>query len=237
MKRLLPIFTLLNFFVVTGYSQTYIKPNYALKSHETLELTKIDLSAQKTLIFLTVENRITGGYCCADKNIFILYPDGTRSKLTASKGIPVCPDSYKFKTIGEKLNFELTFPPLKPGTQWIDLIEDCTENCFSFYGVCLNGDLNKKIDDASILAENKEPVKSLMSFIKIGNTIESNNSGVEGLIYINIIKLAKETANIPKANEWYNKLKSSVIPRKELYIKHLNSQGIIYEKKEFVSNV
>jgi hypothetical protein len=228
MKRLLSIFTLLYFFVVPGYTQTYIKPNYALKSHETLEISKIEITAQKTLIFLSVENRITGGYFCADKNIFILYPDGTRSKLTASKGIPVCPDSYKFKTIGEKLNFELTFPPLKPGTQWIDLIEDCTENCFSFYGVCLNGDLNKKIDDASILAENKEPVKSLMSFIKIGNTIESKNSGVEGLIYINIIKLAKETANIPKATEWYNKLKSSVIPRKELYIKHLNSQGIIY---------
>jgi hypothetical protein len=228
MKRLLPIFTLLNFFVVTGYSQTYIKPNYALKSHETLELTKIDLSAQKTLIFLTVENRITGGYFCADKNIFILYPDGTRSKLTASKGIPVCPDSYKFKTIGEKLNFELTFPPLKPGTQWIDLIEDCSDNCFSFFGVCLNGDLNKRIDEASVLAENEKPAEALMSFIKIAGTIDSKNSGIEGLIYINIIKLAKETNNIQKASEWYSKLKLSGIPRSDLYIKHLNSQGIIY---------
>jgi len=228
MKRLLPIFTLLNFFVVTGYSQTYIKPNYALKSHETLELTKIDLSAQKTLIFLTVENRITGGYFCADKNIFILYPDGTRSKLTASKGIPVCPDSYKFKTIGEKLNFELTFPPLKPGMQWIDLIEDCSDNCFSFFGVCLNTDLNKRIDEASVLAENEKPAEALMSFIKIAGTIDSKNSGIEGLIYINIIKLAKETNNIQKASEWYSKLKLSVIPRSDLYIKHLNSQGIIY---------
>ena len=228
MKRLLPIFTLLNFFVVTGYSQTYIKPNYALKSHETLELTKIDLSAQKTLIFLTVENRITGGYFCADKNIFILYPDGTRSKLTASKGIPVCPDSYKFKTIGEKLNFELTFPPLKPGMQWIDLIEDCSDNCFSFFGVCLNTDLNKRIDEASVLAENEKPAEALMSFIKIAGTIDSKNSGIEGLIYINIIKLAKETNNIQKASEWYSKLKLSVIPRSDLYIKHLNSQGIIF---------
>jgi hypothetical protein len=228
MKRLLPIFTLLNFFVVTGYSQTYIKPNYALKSHETLELTKIDLSAQKTLIFLTVENRITGGYFCADKNIFILYPDGTRSKLTASKGIPVCPDSYKFKTIGEKLNFELTFPPLKPGTQWIDLIEDCADNCFSFFGVCLNTDLNKRIDEASVLAENDKPAEALMDFIKIANTIDSKDSGIEGSIYINIIKLAKETNNMLKASEWYSKLKLSGIPRNDLYIKHLNSQGIIY---------
>ena len=228
MKRLLSIFTLLYFFVVPGYTQTYIKPNYALKSHETLEITKIEITPQKSLIFLSVENRITGGYFCADKNIFILYPDGTRSKLTTSKGIPVCPDSYKFKTIGEKLNFELTFPPLKPGTQWIDLIEDCSDNCFSFFGVCLNTDLNKRIDEASVLAENEKPAEALMDFIKIAGTIDSKNSGIEGLIYIDIIKLAKETNNMQKASEWYSKLKLSAIPRNDLYIKHLNSQGIIY---------
>jgi hypothetical protein len=228
MKRLLSIFALLYFFVVPGYAQTYIKPNLSLKSHETLEITKIELSAQKTLIFLSVENKITAGYFCADKNIVILYPDGTRSKLTTSKGIPVCPDSYKFKTVGEKMNFELTFPPLKPGTQWIDLIEDCSDNCFSFFSVCLNTDLNKRIDEASVLAENEKPAEALMNFIKIADAIDSKNSGIEGLIYINIIKLAKETNNIQKASEWYTKLKLSGIPRNELYIKHLNSQGIIY---------
>ena len=214
--------------ILTGYSQTSLKPNYALKSLETLEISKVVTTAQKTIIFLTVENRITGGYFCADKNIFIIYPDGTRSKLISSKGIPVCPDTYKFKTIGEKLDFELTFSPLKKETQWIDLKEDCTEDCFSFYGVCLNNDLNKKIDDASVLAENKEPAKAVMSFINIAGTIDSKKSGIEGLIYMNIIKLAKETGNIQKAAEWYQKLKSPAIPRSELFIKHLNSQGIIY---------
>lgn len=209
-------------------SQTYNQPNFGLRSHETLEISKVVTTAQKTIIFLTIENKITGGYFCADKNIFIIYPDGTRSKLISSKGIPVCPDTYKFKTIGEKLDFELTFSPLKKETQWIDLKEDCTEDCFSFYGVCLNNDLNKKIDDASVLAENKEPSKALMSFINIAGSIDSKNSGIEGLIYMNIIKLAKETGNIQKAAEWYQKLKSPAIPRSELFIKHLNSQGIIY---------
>src|ERR1035437_8059251 len=158
------IFIFLNFVILTGYSQTSLKPNYALKSLETLEITKVVTTAQKTIISLTVENRITGGYFCADKNIFIIYPDGTRSRLISSKGIAVCPETYKFKTIGQKLNFELTFPPLKPGTQWFDLVEDCTENCFSFYGVCLNNDLNKMIDDASVFAENGEPAKASISF-------------------------------------------------------------------------
>jgi hypothetical protein len=218
------------FLTATGYlnSQTFIRPNSGLKSHETLEISKIEITAQKTVIFLSVENRIDGGYFCADKNIFIIYPDGTRSRLISSKGIPVCPETYKFKAIGEKLNFELTFPPLKQDTQWIDIIEDCTENCFSFYGVCLNNGLNKRIDDASILAEKGEPAEALSDFIKIAGMIDSKNSGIEGLIYINIITLAKETSNITKASEWYKKLISSDIPRSGSYIKHLNSQGIIF---------
>jgi hypothetical protein len=209
-------------------SQTCNHPNIGLKSHETLEIPKVEITRQETVIYLSIENRIPEGYFCADKNIFIIYPDGTRSRLTSSKGIPVCPEAYKFKTIGEKLYFELTFPPLKQDIQWIDLIEDCSENCFSFYGVCLDNNLNKKIDEASGFAENKAPAKALMSFIKIANTIDSKNSGIEGMIYINIIKLSKETGNIPKAAEWYSKLKLSGVPRYELYIKHLNSQGIIY---------
>jgi hypothetical protein len=220
------------FFFINGllniYSQTFIHPNAGLRSHETLEISKVVLTAQKTVVFLSIENMITGGYFCADKNIFIIYPDGTRSRLISSNGIPACPETYKFKTIGEKLNFELTFPPLTQNTQWIDLTEDCTENCFSFYGVCLNNDLNKMIDDASVLAENGEPAKASVSFIKIANAIDGKNSGIEGLIYMNIVKLTRETGNIQKASEWYNKLKSSVIPRSELYIKHLNSQGIIF---------
>ena len=228
MKTVISVIAFHGIILTNIFSQTFIQPNIGLKSHETLEIAKIDLTVQKTLIFLSVENRIADGYFCADKNIFILYPDGTRSKLTTSKGIPVCPDSYKFKTIGEKLNFELTFPPLKPGTQWIDLIEDCSDNCFSFFGVCLNTNLNKRIDEASVLAENEKPAEALMDFIKIAGTIDSKNSGIEGLIFIDIIKLAKETNNMQKASEWYSKLKLSAIPRNELYIKHLNSQGIIY---------
>jgi hypothetical protein len=220
------------FFFITGIisinSQTVIHPNFGLKSHETLEILKIVTTAQKTVIFLSIENRITGGYFCADKKISIIYPDGTLSKIISSKGIPVCPESYKFKSVGEKLNFELTFPLLKKDIQWIDLIEDCNDNCFSFFGVCLDNDLNRKIDEASLLAENKEPAKALMEFIKIGETMSNKNSAIEGLIYLNIIKLEKENGNNPEAAEWYNKLKSSVIPRSELYIKHLNSQGIIF---------
>ena len=168
------------------HSQTVEQPNYALKSHETLEITKVEITPVKTVVSLTIENRIEGGKFCADKNIFIIYPDGTRSNLTSSNGIPVCPETYKFKTIGEKFDFVLTFPPLKQGTEWVDLIEDCTDNCFSFYGVTLDSELNKKIDDAFVLAEKKEPGKALIIFINLAEANDNKNLGIEGLLYINI---------------------------------------------------
>ena len=214
--------------ITSIHSQSIERPNYALKSPETLEIIKVETSSQLTVIYLSIENKITGGYFCADKNIFMLYPEGTRGNMLFSKGIPVCPETYKFKTIGEKLEFELTFPPLKKNTEWIDLIENCTDNCFSFYGICLDSELNKKIDNASHLAEIGEPANASLDFIKIASSIDAKNNGIAGLLYMNIIQLSKETGNIAKASEWYGKLKSSDIPRRELYIKHLNSQGIMY---------
>ena len=228
MKNLALLVCMAVLYTTSVKSQTTENPNYGLKSHETLEITRIGNSPSLTTVYFTVENKITGGYFCADKNIFLIYPDGTKSRLVSSNGIPICPDSYKFKMVGEKLSFELTFPALKQNIHWIDIIEDCSDNCFSFYGVCLDKDLNKAIDDASDLAERNEMAKALISFTDIAATIESMNSGMSGLIYVSIIRLAKETGDKTKAAEWYMKLKSSSIPRKDLYLKNLNAQGIIY---------
>jgi hypothetical protein len=226
--RLLLIAGLLILLSRDSFSQSFIKPNYGLKSHETLAINKIEVTSGATTFFLSVENRIKGGAFCADRNIFIIYPDGKRSKVISSAGIPVCPDLYRFSEIGEKLNFTLIFPPLKPDVGWIDLIEDCPENCFSFYGITLDNDLNQKIDNAFALAENDESGKALISFIDIVEAKDSKNTGAEGLLYINIIKLAKETGNSTQASEWYKKLLSSGAPRVSNYIKYLNDQGIKY---------
>ncbi len=209
-------------------AQAFIKPNFGLKSHETLVINKIESSESSIKFFLSVENRKQGGTFCADRNIYIQYSDGTRSKLVSSNGIPVCPASYKFRQIGEKLYFALTFPQLRKGTGWIDLIEDCSENCFYFYGISLDNDLNSKIDNAFALAENKQPARALESFIELAGSVNSRNNGIAGLLYVNIIKLAKESGNSAMAAEWYNKLKSSGTPRVSDYIRFLDNQGIKY---------
>jgi len=226
-RKIIPVTVILIFFLTGSLrSQTFINPNYSLKSHATLNIIKIEARTEATLFYMSIENRVEGGSFCADRNIYIIYPDGKKTKLVSSSGIPVCPDSYQFRNTGEKLEFVLSFPPLKKGTEWIDMVEECSENCFSFYGICLNNDLNKRIDSAFFLAENDEPVKALGSFLTILEDIDKDNSGIEGLLYINIIKLARETGDDTKAGDWYRRFMISGAPGLPEYIKYLNDQGI-----------
>jgi hypothetical protein len=209
-------------------SQTIENPNYALKSHETLEINSVDILPGMTILYLSIENRIDGGNFCADKNIFLIDPAGEKLKLQRSSGIPVCPDIYRFKSIGEKLQFTLTFPALKPGTEWVDVIEECTSNCFWFYGVTLDIDLNKRLDEAFSLASAGKAASNTDLFRNILEDIDNLNLGIEGLLFINIINAAIEDGDKVNAMVWYKRLASSHAPRVNQYLKYLNDRGIKY---------
>jgi len=207
-------------------AQTISSPNYALKSHETLNISKVEVSESGTLVYLSIENRIANGSFCADKNIYLIEPDGQKLKLIKATGIPVCPDTYKFKVTGEKLQFTLEFPPLKVGTKWVDIVEDCSDNCFSFYGVTLDNDLNKKLDEAFALASKGKAADNIILFKNILESIDNQNLGIEGLLYINIINAEVEEADNVNIKVWYNKLASSNAPRVNQYLKYLHDRGI-----------
>jgi hypothetical protein len=228
MKNLISISILLNFFTITLYPQTILTPNSALKSHETLEITKVEMSAEKTTIFLTVENRIDNGSFCADKNIFMIYPDGKKVKLTKANGIPVCPELHKFMNIGEKLDFTLIFPPMKSGTEWIDIVEECSANCFWFYGITLNSDLNRRLDEAFATAGKGKPNDNLILFRNMLESLGVGAHGIDGLLYINIINAALEVGDKNEASAWYKKLITSHTPHLVQYLKYLNDRGIKY---------
>ncbi len=220
---------LITVYLTNIQSQNIENPNYGLKSHETLEIKKIEIASEKTVVSLTIENRIEGGQFCADKNIFIIYRDGTKSKMTSSTGIPVCPDTYKFKAPGEKLLILFShFLLLKAGTEWIDIIEDCSDNCFSFYGVTLDNDLNKNIDEALSLAEKGEIMKSVNKYKDILAALTGKNNGIEGALYSDIITLLAKSGDKEGTKEWYGKMLSSKAPRLDKYIENLNSRGIKY---------
>jgi hypothetical protein len=210
------------------WSQTITLPNSALKSHETLEIRKVVLSENSTEVYLKIENRISNGTFCADRNIYIVYPDGTRIRMISSNGIPVCPDSYSFKRVGEQLDFILKFPPLRKGIASVNLIEDCQDNCFSFYDVILDNDLNMKINDAFAYAEKDEPLRAAMELSRIVTESNGTAGPADGLLFLSLVKLYTSAGNKVKAAEWYRKIESSGLPETSLYLKHLNSIGIKY---------
>jgi hypothetical protein len=208
------------------FSQDLIQPNYALKSHETLEIRKIALTSEKTVISMSIENRVPGGQFCADRNIYVVYPDNTRILLSSSSGIPECPDAYKFRNPGEKLDFILNFPPLKAGVDWIDIIEDCSDNCFSFYGVVLNRDINDKINEAVLLTEKGVDMKAIDRYKGLIKEVEGKGNGIEGALYSDLIILLERSGKRAEAADLYRKLKSSGIRNRGKFILNLNSQGI-----------
>jgi len=228
MKRFFSVVIMMSANFLFGFSQTILQPNYALKSHETLEISKIEIRNDNTVIYLTIENRIEGGTFCADRNIYIINSEGEKLRLVKSSEIPVCPDTYKFKSIGEKLQFTLSFPPFKPETKWVDLVEDCTGNCFWFYGVTLDNDLNKRIDEAFSNASGGKAEDNIVLFKTILDSIDSQDLGIEGLLYINIINAVSGDAGKVNAAAWYKRLASSNAPRVSQYLKYLNDKGIKY---------
>jgi len=209
-------------------AQGIIRPNQSLKSHETLEITEITMKAGLTLVSLVIENRISGGKFCADRNLYIIEPDGTRLKLKKATGIPACPDTYEFRGVGEKLKFTLEFPPLKTGTAWIDIVEECASDCFWFYGITLNNELNRKLDEVFLAASGNKPEENINLFKSILDQIDSQNPGIEGLLYINIINASLENSDKVGASVWYKRLAASEAPRLNQYIKYLNDLGIKY---------
>lgn len=210
------------------FSQEISFPNSAMKSHETLEISSIELIKGRTIISMVVENRIQGGNFCADRNIFIIDQAGNSLKLIRSVNIPACPQTHNFRSIGEKLSFSLEFPPLSPETTWIDVVEECTDNCFWFYGVTLDNQLNKRLNQAFADASEGKPEDNIVLFRRILEDIDTRNPGIEGLLYINIINSAIEAGDKAEASVWYRRLLSSGAPRVNYYVKYLNDRGIKY---------
>lgn len=205
--------------------QVITSPNYTLKSHETLNIEKIEFLKGSTVFYMSIENRIPDGYFCADRNIFIIYPDGTRARLVSSKGIPVCPQTHRFKKTGEKLNFTLAFPPLKEA-DCIDLVEECSDNCFTFYGIILNEETNKLLNEVFAYSESGELANAIEILERLYGSNE--NSGITGIICLTTIKLAKEAGNEELAAKYYRILNSSRDARREIYLNHLHTLGIRY---------
>jgi len=206
------------------YSQIIDHPNYGLKSHETLDIESVVLTAYSTTVFMVVENRSLDGTFCADKNIYLLLPDGKRIKIRETEGIPRCPETYVFQRFGERLYFSLSFPPLPEGIEWFDLVEDCSDACFSFQPVILDAVLNQKIDHAYAMADAGDLAEARNEFEALLTDFAGKNCSYGGAVYWNLVTLSKKLGDEATSKEWMEALVNSDTPLKEKYIESLGGR-------------
>jgi hypothetical protein len=110
---------------------------------------------------------------------------------------------------------------------YFDLKEECSENCFSFYGIVLDEYINSRLDEGFSLAERGESLKALDKFTKMVDMAGKYN-GIKALVYYNIVKLATDTGHTVQAGEYYKRLISMSSRGGKNYIEQLNLQGIRY---------
>jgi hypothetical protein len=226
-RKLLLSFVLLISSVLV-YTQTINHPNYGLKSHETLNIESVIYSDNSFTLNMIIENRSLEGNFCADKNIFIILPGNKKLKIISSEGIPVCPDAYNFSFIGEKLRFKLWFPAIAPDINWIDLIEDCNNACFSFSTIILDSTLNLDIDEAFSMLGSGKNTEAILTFEKLFEKVRIQKVPLEGNILMNLVLLYRKQGNPDQVKKYYQILRDLQTPESAKYIEILKNSGITF---------
>lgn len=197
-----------------GYSQEIIKPNFAIASHP-MKIEKISILENGTIVEISIENQSETGFFCANKSISLINSvDKTEFSLYESEGIPVCPENYQFNYVGEVLKFKLFFPKLDKSAKYIDIIENCTDNCFSIKGIILDKSINQNIDLGYYYYSKSQLDLALQAFKK---AVNANENYHYGWLHYNIIQIYKEKNDFAEVKKWKDLiLKSDFIDKPQL---------------------
>ena len=228
LKFWIPAFAGMMLYSLTSFSQAYEKPNFSFSSHPTLEIDRIELKDDRTLVYMAITNKRIGSSFCVDTNTYIRNSLGAQEyKMTQSMGIPDCPDAHKFEAIGEKVNFILVFPHIPGDLKYIDIIEDCPDACFSFKYVMLDAELNQKINQGLLLYEYGKLNEALKHFEDLMSTDNDFMSPVFGTIYLYLMFINTELGELNEVDRHYEELQNSSILNKEEIIESARFEGII----------
>jgi tetratricopeptide (TPR) repeat protein len=232
MKKQFFISLLLVLLTLSSFAQVFNNPIASKISHPELKITKIEITDNSTIVSLKVTNKLSsGGWFCADKNIYLKNTKGIEIyNLVNSENIPVCPEKHEFAYTGEVLEFKLYFEKIAENIQFIDLIENCSNACFSFNGIILDNAHNEKIrtfEKGFEFYQNNEPEKANSYFEKVLEGDITIQSQIYGLSYYYLIVTYMKQGFNEKAQELYNKLLESDIEDKVTFIKELENTIIV----------
>lgn len=213
MKKILT--GILFFLPIVVMAQAYRLPNYAFKSHPTMVLERVDRFEEETILHFSLENRKLFSSFCVNKKTYLEdIRDSNRYYLVKTEGIPNCPEQYNFSSVGEKIYFRLYFPPIPADIQYINVIEDCSDACFSFSYVLLDEELNSILNQAFRQVERGDTEEAIDLFTAILEE-DDGQSPVYGNVIMYLIDLYQQSGNLVKENEFSARLENSSYPHKE----------------------
>ena len=212
MKKYLIFLSLILIFGSNAISQTIVAPNFILKSHETLEVMRMIRNEKGITFQMLIRNRKDeGGSFCIDKNTEIIA-NGIAYKILKIENIPECPEEHKFEFFGDNLIFYLHFPPIPPEIKIIDIVENCTENCFHFTGLIVDYKLNNEMFAAFDYYETGMLSEGLLSYKELLARYEGKEPAIEGLFYFYIINILKEMGDMEEEKKWVERFRARNLP-------------------------
>ncbi len=228
MKKYLATLTLLLSINLMLKAQVYENPIAGKQSHPDLEIIRIEINDSSTIVSLKVTNKLSsGGWFCADNNIYLKNSNGIEVyELINSENIPVCPEKHEFAYAGEVLEFKLYFEKISNEIKFIDLIENCSNACFSFNGIILDNIHNEKIrafEKGFEFYQNNELDKAISYFENVLDVNITIQSQIYGLSYYYLIVIYKKQGYNEKAQDLYAKLLESDFEDKATFIKELEN--------------
>ena len=128
---------------VPAISQTYLSPPFEGKATAMVDIYKIEITKKYTIVYMsctTPKEFAEGGWACISLGTYIEDVDKKkRYEMIKSKGIPYCPNKYRFTGSAQTIKFKLYFPKLRYSVRHIHVVEDVKElqNPFNFYNIYL----------------------------------------------------------------------------------------------------
>jgi len=227
MKRLL---YLLIFIIAYHYqlvAQVFDKPILSLTSHPTMDILSVEKWEDQTVLTISVKNqRISGSFCISEET-FLLNSLGTDEwKMTSHEGVPTCPDTYRFKSIGEVLVFNLVFPAIPDEVKYIDLLEKCEDACVSVKYILLDEEMNDRINEGFSLYEIGRLSASLQVFEDIMESNFNNYSPIFGTIYLYMMSIHYELGQSKEVKRIFKELEESTIIGRDEFIETARDTGL-----------
>ena len=216
---------MLNF---TGVAQIYERPIFSLTSHPTLDVSSVERWEDQMVVNLRLKNERYSGAFCIDSNTVLVNSLGKEEyKLRSMEGIPACPELYRFKSVGERISMSLVFQAVPDEVRYIDLVENCDENCVDIRYILLDEELNARLNEGFRLYELGKPEAALRVFRDIMDTEFDGISPVFGTVYLYLISIHYELGSSKDARSAFRELQESSIIGRDEFIETARETGII----------